>query len=584
MKWRTVATLHPNALGKARWGPRLLAGLLVVSLPLAIRHLRETPPPPDPPLRLTFTPPASAEFGTGDEPFDLAIARDGRQVVFAASSGGHVQLWRRALDAERAEPLPSTDGATLPSWSPDGAIVYFFAQSALQRVRLSDGHVERLADAPAPAGVASAPDGTILFAPAGTGALKRLAGGNVTDATRLRDGERAHGFPTYLPDGRAFVYVVTRDDGRRTLRRHDDEADEELTRTDSHGTVVAGHLLHVRDSTLMAVSFDDDMRRLVGKPVQLAHNVGTAGSGRGWFAAAGPVLVWAAAGEQRRELRWFDLEGRSAGQVGEPGDYWQVRLSPDERTAAVTLLDPLLRTLDVVTLPLGGGPITRVSLAVAADSDPVWSSDGRRVAFRSWQDGQPHLYARSVMATAGADEPLSLSPFDQVPTDWKHEQIVFHARAAGSGFDLWALQPGAKAPTPLAHTGFNEVDGRVSPDGRWLAYSSDESGHWDVYLDRLPQGKQRMRVSTAGGSKPQWADGGRALFFLRGREVMRVGLTFEDGRPVLTTPTRLFVLPVQTRDYAVSGDGRRLLAIVPAPSTNSFVMHVVVHWMSFHAG
>jgi len=292
------------------------------------------------------------------------------------------------------------------------------------------------------------------------------------------------------------------------------------------------------------------------------------------------MLVWAAAGEQRRELRWFDLEGRSAGQVGEPADYWQVRLSPDERTVAVTLLDPLLRTLDVVMLPRAGGPPTRLSLALAADSDPVWSPDGRRIAFRSWQAGRPHLYARSVTAASEADEPLSLSPFDEIPTDWTREQIVFHARAAGSGFDLWALEPGATAPTPLAHTGFNEVDGRVSPDGRWLAYSSDESGHWDVYLDRLPHGKQRTRISTAGGSKPQWADGGRALFFLRGREMMRVGLTFSDDGPVVTTPARLFVLPLQTRDYAVSNDGQRLLAIVPAPSANSFTMHVMVHWMS----
>jgi Tol biopolymer transport system component len=566
MRWRTVAAL--------------LSVLLVVALPVAIRHVRETPPPPDPPLRLTLLPPASAEFGTGDEPFDLAVAPDGRQVVFAASSGGHVQLWRRAMNAERAEPLPSTEGAMLPAWSSDGAVVYFFAQSALHRVRLTDGTVERLADAPAPAGVASAPDGTILFAPTGNGALKRLAGGNVTDATRPRDGERGHAFPTYLPDGRAFVYVVTQDDGRRTLRRHDDKADEELTRTDSHGIVVAGHLLHVRDSTLLAEPFDKDVRRLVGKPVELAYNVGTIPSGRGWFAAAGPMLVWAAAGEQRRELRWFDLEGRSAGQVGEPADYWQVRLSPDERAVAVTLLDPLLRTLDVVTVPLAGGPATRVSLALAADSDPVWSSDGRRVAFRSWQAGRPHLYARSVMAASGADEPLSRSPFDEIPTDWTREQIVFHARAAGSGFDLWALAPGAMAPTPLAHTGFNEVDGRVSPDGRWLAYSSDESGHWDVYLDRLPHGKQRTRISTAGGSKPQWAEGGRALFFLRGREMMRVGLTFQDEGLIATTPTRLFVLPLQTRDYAVSNDGQRLLAIVPAPSADPFVMHVMVHWMS----
>ena len=569
MKWRTLAMLS--------------AGLLVIALPLAIRHLREEPPPPDPPVRLTFTPPTGAEFGTADEPFDLAIAPDGRQVVFAASSGGHVQLWRRALDADAAEPLKSTDSATLPRWSGDGGAVYFFAQSALQRTRIADGHVERLADAPAPAGAAIAPDGTVLFAPTGSGPLKRLAGGTLTDATQLRNRERAHTFPAYLPDGRSFVYVATRDDGRRTLRRHDETGDEELARTDSHGIVVGQQLVHVRDGTLLAVRFDDDMQRLAGTAVQLAHGVGIATSGRGAFDAAGRILIWAATAEQRRELRWFDLDGRAIGQIGEPADYWQVRLSPDERTVAVTLVDPLLRTLDVATLPVTGGAVTRVSLAVAADSDPVWSPDGRRMAFRSWQDGQPHLYTRRLDATTGPDEPLSLSPFDEIPTDWKQDQLVFHARGKEGGFDLWGLRTAGGTPTSLARSGFNEVDGRVSPDGRWLAYSSDESGQWDVYLDRLPPGKQRTRVSTAGGSKAQWAEDGRALLFLRGRELMRAGLKFENDMPVVTTPTRLLVLPPQTRDHAVSRDGQRVLAIVPAPSASALVMHAIVDWANFPA-
>jgi dipeptidyl aminopeptidase/acylaminoacyl peptidase len=311
--------------------------------------------------------------------------------------------------------------------------------------------------------------------------------------------------------------------------------------------------------------------------------VGTATSGRGFFDAAGRVLIWAAPAEQRRELRWFDLDGRAIGQIGEPADYWQVRLSPDERTVAVTVVDPLLRTLDVATLPVTGGAVTRVSLAVAADSDPVWSPDGRRMAFRSWQDGQPHLYTRRLDATTGPDEPLSLSPFDEIPTDWKQDQLVFHARGKDGGFDVWGLRTAGGPPTSLAHTGFNEVDGRVSPDGQWLAYSSDESGQWDVYLGALSQGKQRTRVSMAGGSQPQWTGDGRALFFLRGRELMRAGLSFESGVAVVATPTRLLVLPPETRDYAVSSDGQRVLAIVPSPSASVLVMHAVIDWGHFPA-
>ena len=555
----------------------VLAVLLVAALVPAVRHLRESPPPPEPPLRLELTTPPGVEIGGGvDEPFDAAFPPSGRAMVFVATQDGETALWRRAMDDGRAEQLAGTEGAAMPAFAPDGTSVWFFAGGSLRRLDLARGSIRDVAEAPGPAGVSVRAGDDVLFAPGPGAAIVRLAGNSRSNATRLRDGERAHLFPAWTGRGDAFVYLAVHEDGRRAIRLRDGDADVELRRADSHGVVAGDHLLHVRDTTLVAEPLDPVRRALGPRSITLAAGVGIAPAGRGAFAVSDRVLAWGPPASRPRVIRWFDAAtGEPRGTIAEPGDYWQVRLSPDDRTVAVTARDPLVRTLDVFTVAAAGGSLLRRTLALAADTDPVWSPDGRRIAFRSFQDGSPQLFvlARDV---SPRDDPLHRSPLDETPSDWSRAGVIFHARSADSAFDIWRVAPGAEAAEPLVRSGFNERDGRVSPDGRWLAYASDESGRFDVYVSRL-NGGARTRVSTAGGERPRWIAGGRAIVFLRGEVLMRADLAIGAGAPSASVPVAVMTLP-GVRDYAISADGGRVLAILPGASTAAAGVRVLAGW------
>ena len=553
----------------------VLLVLLALAAPPAIRHLRERPPVPAPAVRLALEPPAGAEFGGGGLPFDGAIAPSGEEVVFVATTAGESRLWRRRLDAYRAEAVADSTGATLPAYSADGRTLWFFAGRKLHSLNLDTGERRSVADAADAGGVSIRRDGSVLFATGGR--LQRIAEGAVTAVGTLRPGERSHAFPAWTDTGDAFIYLVTREDGRRTIRLAHAQEDVELTRADSHGIVSAGHVLFVRDQMLRAEPLDLPARRLGPRAVPLELQVGVSSQGRGAFAVGGHVLASGPPAQPQYVLQWFDDRGpRDA--ISEPGDFWQVRLSPDERTAAVTTRDPLLGTLDVFTVPTSGGAAARLTLALAADTDPVWSPDGRRVAFRSAQDGQPQLYARTVASRDNTDEVLWRSPADEVPTDWTRGLLLFHARMAASGFDIWALpfRP-AGEPRALVHSGFNEVDGRLSPDGRWLAYASDEGGQYDVYISRVDDPARRTRVSTAGGTRPQWVANGRAVVFARGAELLRAALSFDRTSVHASTPEPVLQVP-GARDAAASHDDVRFLVIAPRSSVQERHIAVLVGW------
>ena len=540
------------------------AVLVAAALVPAVRHLREVPSPPEPPLRLELTAPPGVEIGGGvDQPLDAAVSPSGRELVFVGTRDGESALWRRRMDAARAEPLAGTEGAAMPAFSADGSRVWFFSGGMLRRLDLAGGEVRDMAPAPAAGGVSVRADDDVLFAPGPAGPIVRLARGQRIDATRLRDGERAHLFPAWAGTRDAFVYLAVHDDGRRIIRLHDGDDDVELRRADSHGIVAAGRLLHVRETTLVAEPLDLEARRLGAPSVTLAANVGIAPDGRGAFAASDRLLVSGPPAARPRVIRWVDVEsGEPRETLAEPGDYWQVRLSPDARTVAVTVRDPLMRTLDVFTVSARGGPLLRVTLALASDTDPVWSPDSRRIAFRSLQNGAPQIFAGQVR------EPIFSSPLDEAPSDWTRNGLVFHARGDATGFDVFRVRTGAPAPEPLARSAFNERDARVSPDGRLLAYASDESGRFDIYVTRLGT-RERTRVSTAGAQRPRWTGGAGRLVFLRNDDLMRAS--------VGGVPERLLTLP-GVRDYDISADGRRVLAILPGAAAAPGPIAVLSNW------
>ena len=558
----------------------LAAGLAIVALAAialafpALRHLREVPPS-SPAIRAAFPAPPGTELGSGDDVLDAAISPDQRQVVFVATSGGTASLWRRALDSERADRMAGTEGAQFPAWKPTGNVVSFFANGRLKQISLADSTVRDLSVVSSALGASWLPDGSLLFASDPRGPIRRLQNGTLSDATKLQTGDRAHLFPISAGNDGAFVYTATLNDGRRIVRLAQAGSERDLATTTGHGQLVDDTLLFVRDGVLLGQRLDPETRQLLGRAVPVALSVGSDANGHSSFIGSRRVFISAAGISRRYQLTWFALSGGAGMPTREPGDYWQVRLSSDDRFAALTQVTPLVRTLDVVLAPMSETayiePLTR---AVAPDSDPVWSPDGSRIVFRSLQDGPPRLYIHAAHDQDAADMIVPMSQSDETPTDWRDRQIIVHAPGTKGDLDLWTVNESTGAREAIAKTGFHESDARLSPDGRWLAYVSDESGQPDVYAAPWPRGA-RVRISFAGGTRPRWSRDGRAVLFLRGSQLLRADLSgsaFMTPRHVLDVPG--------IRDFDVAHRRDAVLALIPAASSASLSTSLIVDWRS----
>jgi dipeptidyl aminopeptidase/acylaminoacyl peptidase len=564
-----------------------LAAAVALSVP-AIRHLREQPAPLPPAVRLSLTAPPGTELGAGDEPLDAAISPDQRVVVFVATQLrrgapadapiGTTQLWRRRLDAEEAEPLPGTEGARLPAFKQTGNVLSFFADERLKLLNLTTGRVTPVTEARGAAGATWLRDGSLLFVP-GPGAVRKMFDGRFTNATELSAGDAAHVYPVAGATDQDFVYVAVRQDGRRVVRLSADGRPSDVGTTAAQA-VPAGPgnrvLLFVQGTTLVADERNADTGRMAGIDLPIALNVGVTGDGRGLFVASPDLLIHAAAADRARRLTWLTLNGVPSGTVADVGDYSQVRVSPNDEYLAVTARDPLIRSLDVVKIPVDGrAPALRLTASLAADTDPVWAPDGQRLVFRSMQRGRPELLVTAVTidptaVTADLARPLKIS--GETATDWRGREMLMQVRGT-SGFDLVRVDAAAASENPVARSPFNETDGRWSPDGRWIAYVSDESGRPDVYV---VANELRQRVSTGGGTQPRWTRDSRALLFRRGSTIMRADLNgagrFESPRPLVDVPG--------IRDFDVAHRSDRIVALLPVQNEAVSGIPVILNWRS----
>ncbi len=571
-----------------RRGAMIVAGATVIALLIpAVRHFRESPPPPPPAVRLSLSAPTGTELGAGDEPLDAAISPDQRQIVFVATErhreafvqppAGATQLWRQRLDAERAEVLAGTANARQPAWKQTGNVVSFFADGRLKLLQIDTGTIHDVAEAPMPAGATWLRDGSLLFVP-GPGPIRRVINGRVSDATRLAAGDSAHVFPVANAASQDFVYVAVRDDGRRVVRLNAGGAESELGTTSAHAALTGPGgewLVFVKDGTLLADRRAPDGPGLTGRDTVLGLEAGVTRLGRGLFSVASDVLLYARAAERQRRITWVDLQGAQVGTVADAGDYWQVRLAPDDSRVAVTARDPQLRSLDVLMVAAdNAAPSLRLSTSIAADTDPVWSQDARQVAFRSMQRGRPEILAvRAAAAPEGSSETARRLEIDgDVPTDWRGPTLLVQRRGT-AGFDLVRVNETTGMTTPIAATSFNETDARWSPDGQWVAYVSDESGRPDIYVTTDRQ--ERHRVSLGGGTHPRWTRDGRALLFLRGSMLMRAvrsGGRFEPPQPMFELPG--------VRDFDTAHRTARIVALLPAQADPVDAVSAVLNWRS----
>ena len=545
----------------------------------------------------------------------FAVSPDGRHLAFAATGEDKVtRLWIRSLDSLEARPLAGGEMSATPPpmfWSPDSRFIVFQDEGKLKKIDIMSGLAQSLCDVEGfVVGGSWNRDGVIILGNSVTGknsgALMRVAatGGPCLPLTKLDRAEQYHSFPTFLPDGRHFVYqrFSTSSSSGIYVGSLDAKPEEQSTRqlvaTPYGGAYVPpsgsspGQLLFVRDGKLMAQPFDDRRLELAGEPVAVAEQLDTFLTFAFFSVSANGVLIYrSGAGHDLSQLTWLDWHGKRLGAVGEPGVYDSVALSPDGTRAAVTHSDG-----DIWLMNLARGVSTRFTFGPGSSNSPVWSPDGTRIVFASDRDGGVFNLYQKVASGAKDEQLLLKSPANKIPTSWSRDGrfLLYNAQNPKTRNNVWVLPldaDGRKAaePKPFIRTESQDphasFDASFSPDSRWVAYASDESGHNEIYVRAFTpssvggfsDGGRWMVSRGAIDTGSSWVDGGRKLVYLASDfKLTAVDITadpsFQPGEP-----RGLFQYPGTAAYFA--GDGRMLVALpvgpsVPAPFT------VVLNWPS----
>jgi Tol biopolymer transport system component/predicted Ser/Thr protein kinase len=527
-------------------------------------------------------------------PLHLAVSPTGTHVVSVVNSDRGVMLWMRAfdhLDGQTVRGTESQAAGGFPFWSPDGRFIAFFADGKLKKVDLQGAPPQTLCDAPAGRGGTWNRDGVIVFAPAAAGPLFRVpaTGGIAAPLTELDKSrqEIAHRHPYFLPDGRHFIYVAV--SGKNELSgiviaSLDSKERKFLVSTDVKAAFAPpDRLLYMRDSTLMAHRLDTGRLELSGDPYPIAEEVGTnsANSAAGFAVSDNGTLIYRTGGAANNLLRWYDRSGRESAAVDTPGPYRNPALSPDIQRVAMGKRES--GTADLWILDLARGTSTRFTVDPGDEDLPLWSPDGSRVVFSSNRGGSYDLYLKNSSGVTQEELLLKSDPAKS-PTDWSADGrfLLYTVTDPQTGFDLWVLpMTGERKPEAVIRTQFNESQAKFAPDARWIAYTSNESGRAEIYLQGFPQATSRAQISTSGGNRPHWRRDGKELFFtsLAG-EMMAVDIgVAPDGSLKAGLPHRLFAVNALGA-WSVTPDGQRFLVNITGQQASGAVtpVTVVVNW------
>jgi Tol biopolymer transport system component len=534
------------------------------------------PPPDGPTLRTSLILPGGLLFpgagqlgGVGR----FALSPDGRRVVFVASDpGGNVRLWLRPLDSLISTVLPETDGAGSPFWSADSRMIAFVAQGQLKTIDPAGGTPTTLATSINATGSWSAQN-QILFSPTPASPLHVIpaAGGDARPVTTLDStaGDLLHRNPFFLPDGRHFIYVaVSARSGETTSARasyvgslDSNEGARLLMEGGSPVAYSQRHLVFLRDNRLVAQPFDPDRLALAGELKPITEQVELAGpSSTAFSVAESGLLAYQPASGPGSQLMWFDRGGQTHGTLGEPADYGDVVLSPDGRRAAVSVNDSAVNTRDIWVFDIARGVRTRVTFDPSDDVTPVWSADGTQLVFASNRAGHYDIYRKSASGV-GNEELVFKDDGEKYPTGWSPDgNSVLFWTFGPDGAQVRLLTLNDRSTTGYIASPTNPA--RLSRDGRWAVYYSNESGRSEVYVVSFPKPSEKWQLSNAGGSLPQWRGDGREVIYI-GRDNRLMAVSVQDRASGLDVgaPQPLFdARPVGPRSFFdVAPDGQRFL-------------------------
>ncbi|MFT5689444.1 MAG: serine/threonine protein kinase [Planctomycetota bacterium] len=548
-------------------------------------------------IEVSISPPPGGKFETyGSNIGSITLSPDGRWVTFAGSGpGGRTMLFVRPLDSGVAQPLAGTEGVTFPFWAPDSRQVGFFAGGKLKKIDRSGGAALTICSAQDARGGTWNRDGVVVFAANTRVGLSRVsaAGGTATEITSLdrSAGQTSHRFPAFLPDGEHFLYI-----GANHEVPNNDEANAiwvgslnsgEPVRIMQSGSAAAysqGHLLNVRDGFLMARAFDPKYLIVTGEAFAVSEGVGFLASYfRGAFAVSENGLLAFQGGIQgSAQLTWMDRNGNRLGTLGDLGRYERIRLSPDETKLAAGLHDPATGSLDLWVFDVERNVKSRLTFDEANDSLPVWSPDGTRIVFSSGRTSSGDLYSRQANGSGNAELIWETEGSAQ-PEDWSPDgrYIAANRSTADGGYDLWILPvSGDEEPYGLVTSDFDVGYARFSPDGEWLAYLSNESGQYEMYVTRFPGGEGKWQVSANGADwVVGWKRDGSEIYFMDPEgKVAAVQVRLGEG-VVADLPQTLF--PTQSNDtWAAAGSGEKFLVAAPESTERNFPITLVINWLA----
>jgi eukaryotic-like serine/threonine-protein kinase len=538
--------------------------------------------------------------------YSLAASPDGTKLAFIALSGNVLRIYVRDLRSEAVTQVAGTEGGYLPFWSPDGRRLGFFSGDKLYKLDLADGRPILVSEARSPLGGTWNANQDILFA-SYSGFYRVAADNGKAVKVEVKDpfSRAERGFPQFLPDNDHFLYYAGGPfDSRAIFVGSLTQPESKLvSNADSAGQYsAAGFLLFTKGTALMAQSFDLKSLLTIGQPSRLVPDIASAwnsaelGQGVPTFAVSGNLLAFVPAVGNASQQTWFARNGTQLSVLPLPasGEFANPAISPDGLQVLFNRIDPETGNRDVWLIRSDGTSPTRLTFDAAEESDAVWSPDGRSIAFLSTRNQKYGLYRKSVNSQ---DDDELIKEFDGpvLPSSWSPDGRFIVYSTLESTPDVWALPlDGDRVPVPVRRSAFSEYGAQVSPDSRWIAYASDETGASEVYVQAFPQGGARVRVSNSGGGiHPRWRSDGKELFYwhLTSKRVFAIGIR-SDGTTVTAGPERPMLdvtldgMSDARNHYAVAPDGQRALLRKSSVTARQPSISVMVNWATElrHAG